>query len=257
MLLTDTHAHLYGHQFDADRSEMLKRATDAGVQRLFLPYIDSETESAFFTLVDQHPDVCFPMIGLHPCSVHPDTIEKELHAIRFWLDNRPFVAIGEIGIDLYWDKTHQALQEEVFAKQIDWALEKKMPIAIHSRNAFEQCYSILQAKHDRTLKGVFHCFGDGLSEAKKVMALGGFFLGIGGVLTYKNSGLDAVLAEVPLEYIVLETDAPYLAPVPHRGKRNESSYIIHIAERLAQIKGVSLEEVARITTENSIRLFGV
>lgn len=257
MLLTDTHAHLYGRQFDTDRNEMLQRALDAGVRRLFLPYIDSETETAFFDLVNQQPDICFPMIGLHPCSVHPDTIEKEITAICKHLNDHKFVAIGEIGIDLYWDKTHQTLQEEIFAQQIDWALEKNLPIAIHSRNAFEPCYSIVKAKQNGKLKGVFHCFGDGLDEAKKVMELGGFYMGIGGVLTYKNSGLDSVLAEIPLEYIVLETDAPYLAPVPHRGKRNESSYLIYVAEHLAKLKGLSIEKIARITTENSIRLFGV
>lgn len=257
MILTDTHAHLYSTQFDEDGSEMIKRCFEAGVERIFLPAIDTETHEAQDKLQAAYPNNLFSMMGLHPCSVEPSTIERELAEIKKRLDSGKYIAVGEIGVDLYWDKTHAELQKEVFAKHIDWALEFDLPIAIHSRSAFNECYEIVKAKQNGKLRGVFHCFSDGIAEAEKVIALGGFYLGIGGTVTFKNSGVDKVVEHVSLENIVLETDAPYLAPVPYRGKRNESSYIVNVAQKIADLKLISLEEVARITTENSKKLFRI
>ncbi|HET6991634.1 MAG TPA: TatD family hydrolase [Bacteroidia bacterium] len=261
MILTDTHAHLYAEQFSEDREEMLKRAFDSGVKRIFLPAIDTETHQQLIALADQFPSTCFPMMGLHPCSVDAATIEKEFAAIEEWHARRKFIAVGEIGIDLYWDKTQLALQQEIFAKQIDLALKLKLPVIIHSRSAFKECYDIVKEKKlgkgGEHLKGIFHCFSDGIEEAQKVIALGGFMMGIGGVLTFKNSGLDKVVEHFGSEHFVLETDAPYLAPVPNRGKRNESSYLVHIAKKFAEIKKCTVEELAQITTENSRTIFGI
>lgn len=255
MIFTDTHAHLYAGQFSSDRDEMLKRAVNAGVSRLFLPNIDRDSIKPMLDLSDSYPENCFPMMGLHPCSVDAG-FEKELEEVENWLNKRAFTGVGEIGIDLHWDKTFAEQQKEAFRIQVQWAKARKLPIVIHSRNAFRECFEIVSELHDENLRGVFHCFGDGLDEAQDVLTLGTFRLGIGGVLTYKNSGLDAVLKHIDMEHLVLETDAPYLAPVPHRGKRNESSYIVHVAEKLAEVKQLPLAEVARITTENSMQLFG-
>lgn len=196
------------------------------------------------------------MMGLHPTSVDPQTIEKELEEVVRRHSERKFVAVGEIGIDLYWDKTHQALQTEVFEKQVDLAMKLGLPVIIHSRNSFYECYEVIRKKQDGTLKGIFHCFSDGLKEAELVAGLGGFLMGIGGVLTFKNSGLDAVVEKIGLEHFVLETDAPYLAPVPYRGKRNESAYLVEVARKMAELKGCAVGEIAAVTTENSRRLFG-
>lgn len=260
MIFTDTHAHLYVEQFDADREEMIKRAIDAGVERIFFPAIDTATHNNLVALADRFPENCFPMMGLHPCSVDVATIEKEFNAMEDWHSKRKFVAVGEVGIDLYWDKTQLLLQQEIFSRQIDLALKMKLPVIIHSRNAFKECYEIVKTKKDKSggenLTGIFHCFSDGISEAEKVIALGGFLMGIGGVLTFKNSGIDKVVENFGLENFVLETDAPYLAPVPYRGKRNESAYLAHVAKKMAEIKKCSLEKIAEITTENSRKLFG-
>ncbi len=256
MLLTDTHAHLYSAQFSADREMMMTRAFEEGVERIFLPAIDSESHNDLIALVDAFPSRCFAMMGLHPCSVNPNTIENEMREIEYWHSIRKFVAVGEIGIDLYWDKTHLELQQEIFARQIDLAKKMNLPIIIHSRNAFNECHEIVKEKQDGNLKGIFHCFSDGIKEGEKVIELG-FLMGIGGVLTFKNSGVDKVVEHFGLENFVLETDAPYLAPVPYRGKRNESAYIIHVANKMAEIKKCSVGEVATITTENSKSLFGI
>lgn len=256
MILTDTHAHLYSTKFGNDQNEMIKRAFDAGVQRLFLPAIDSETHEAQDALAALYPENIFSMMGLHPCSVDPNTIEAESKIIEEKLSTGKYIAVGEIGIDLYWDKTHAELQKKIFALHIDWALNLNLPIAIHSRNAFNECFEIVRAKQNGNLRGVFHCFSDTPAEAQKVIDVG-FMLGIGGTVTFKNSGIDKVVEAVDLNHIVLETDAPYLAPVPHRGQRNESSYIVHVAQKIADIKQISLEETARITTENSKRLFKI
>ncbi len=256
MILTDTHAHLYSDQFDEDRKEMMDRCFDAGVTRIFLPAIDTGTHEQLVALADAYPENCFPMMGLHPCSVDKATIKEEYAAIESWHSKRRFVAVGEIGIDLYWDKTQLQLQQEIFAKQIDLAKKLQLPVIIHSRSAFNECYDIVKEKQDGTLKGIFHCFSDGIAEAEKVTALGGFMMGIGGVVTFKNSGLDKVVEHFGMEHFVLETDAPYLAPAPFRGKRNESSYLALIAKTIAGIKKIAVEEVAEITTENSKKIFG-
>jgi TatD DNase family protein len=255
MQLIDTHAHLYVDAFANDREAMLERVKAAGITQVYLPHIDSETSEALLDLADTYPEMCIPMMGLHPCSVDPATIDSEMSNVETLLASRKFAAVGEIGIDLHWDKTHADLQKEIFARHIDLALQYDLPIAIHSRQAFRECFAVVAAKQNGNLRGIFHCFGDGLNEAREVIALGGFYLGIGGVLTYKNSGLDTVLQQIDLQHIVLETDAPYLAPVPHRGKRNESSYLIHIAQKLADIHQLPLDEIARITTANAQRLF--
>ncbi len=254
MLFTDTHAHLYSTKFSDDVDEMIRRTLSAGVQRIFLPAIDVSTHDAQDALQAKYPEHLFSMMGLHPCSVEPGSIDEELAAIRKRLDTGKYIAVGEIGIDLHWDKTHAQLQKDVFAKQIDWALELDLPIAIHSRNAFNECFEIVQQKQNGKLRGVFHCFSDGIPEAQKVIDVG-FNMGIGGVVTFKNSGLDKVIEAFSLEHVVLETDAPYLAPVPHRGKRNESSYLVYVAQTIADIRKIATEEVAVVTTENSKKLF--
>jgi TatD DNase family protein len=255
MLLTDTHAHLYSEKFSEDREAMLKRAFEEGVKRIFLPAIDTESHHDLIDLADAFPENCFAMMGLHPCSVNPETIENEIREIENWHSKRKFCAVGEIGIDLYWDKTHLVLQQGIFARQIDLAKKLNLPVIIHSRNAFNECYEIVKEKQDGKLKGIFHCFSDGIPEAQKVVDLGGFWMGIGGVVTFKNSGVDKVVEHFSLEHFVLETDAPYLAPVPFRGKRNETSYIKYVAEKISEIKKCSLDEVARVTTENSKSIF--
>lgn len=254
MLFTDTHAHLYSTKFSGDNDAMISRCFEAGVGRVFLPAIDLSTHDAQDELQSKYSSQLFSMMGLHPCSVEPGSIETELAAIRKRLDTGKYIAVGEIGIDLYWDKTHLVLQQDAFAKQIDWAIEMDLPICIHSRNAFNECFEIVQAKQNGKLRGVFHCFSDGIEEAQKVIDVG-FYMGIGGVVTFKNSGLDKVVEAISLDHIVLETDAPYLAPVPHRGQRNESSYLVHVAQKIAEVKKIAIEEIAAVTTENSKILF--
>lgn len=256
MILTDTHAHLYSEKFGDDRDDMIARAVAAGVSRLFLPNIDQESIAPMLSLSKKFPQHCFPMMGLHPCSVD-GKFGQELAIVEHWLAKEQFCAVGEIGIDLYWDKTYADQQKEAFRLQIRMAKKHGLAIVIHSRNAFRECIEIVKEEHDGKLRGIFHCFADGIAEAEEVIALGNFKLGIGGVLTYKNSGLDKVVEHVALEHLVLETDAPYLPPVPHRGKRNESAYLRLVAEKLAELKHISIEEVAAVTTANSKFLFGI
>ena len=259
--LTDTHAHLYATEFDADRNDMIKRAIQLGVKRFFLPNIDEESIIPMLQLMKDYPDKCFGMMGLHPCSVK-ENVDEQLQNIEQALNIQTFVAIGEIGIDLYWDKTFFEQQKKAFKIQCLWALERDLPIAIHCRNAMQEIITIVEelkattAYKDKPFKGIFHCFSGNNEEAKKLIEYG-FYLGIGGVLTYKNSGLDKAIEDIDLKHIVLETDAPYLAPVPMRGKRNESAFLRYIAEKLAELKQCSLHEVAEITTQNSIHIFGV
>lgn len=251
--LIDTHAHLYAKKFDHDRAAMIERALAAGVQRMYLPNIDSTSIEPMLALEAEYPDLCFAMMGVHPCSVQ-ENYQEELALVRDWLDSRPFVAVGEIGIDLYWDKTHLAVQQEAFLLQCEWAIELDVPIVIHTREATALTIDLVrEVKHER-LRGIFHCFGGTLEEANAIIELG-FHLGIGGVLTFPKSGLDKVLESIDLQYIVLETDAPYLAPIPHRGKRNESAYVHFVAERLAAIKGIPLEEVGKRTSANAEKIF--
>ncbi|MCI5082388.1 MAG: TatD family hydrolase [Saprospiraceae bacterium] len=253
MILIDTHTHLYAKQFDEDRAEMMQRAFDEQVDYFYLPNIDSSSIEGMLQLEQAYPEKCFAMMGLHPCSVK-DNYKEELRIVKEWLDKRPFVAIGEIGIDLYWDKTYFEQQKEAFLTQIEWAKALDIPIVIHSREATSIIIELLREVKDDRLRGIFHCFTGSVEEAEAIIDLG-FLLGIGGVLTFKNAGLDKTMAQVDLSHVVLETDAPYLAPVPYRGKRNESSYVRKVAEKLAQIHAKPVEEIARITSENAQALF--
>lgn len=254
MRLIDTHTHLYLPQFDEDRAEMINRAKEAGITQLYLPGIDSEHVAAMLQLERDYPGICHAMPGLHPCSVG-EQVEAELAVVKAMLEeDRKWCAIGEIGLDLYWDKTFFEQQKDAFRQQIRWAKSYRLPIVIHSRDATQECIDLVQSEKDERLNGVFHCFGGTLDEAKQIMELD-FMLGIGGVLTFKKAGLDLVIPDIPMDYIVLETDSPYLAPVPFRGKRNESSYLLYVAQKLAEVKGISVDEVAEKTTENALRLF--
>ncbi|NQV75481.1 MAG: TatD family hydrolase [Bacteroidetes bacterium] len=255
MILTDTHTHLYYETDPEKLSDLMQRSLDNKVCRLFLPNVDSESIPLVFGLSERYPDHCFPMLGLHPCDVKAN-YKEELDSISKEIAQRKVYAIGEIGIDLYWDKSTLSIQQEAFRIQIDWAKNLGLPIVIHCREAFDEILEILNELKDDKLRGIFHCFSGTLEQAHKVIGLG-FYLGIGGVLTYKNSGLDKVLQDVSLDHLVLETDSPYLTPVPFRGKPNESSYLVYIAQKLADLKQVSLEEIAELTTRNSRIVFGV
>jgi len=232
----------------------MDRCLDNHVTRLFLPNVDSESLGLVAGLTNEYPDHCFPMTGLHPCNVKENYLEELEYLRTNGLSS--VVAIGEIGIDLYWDKSTLAIQQDAFRRQIKWAKELDLPIVIHCREAFDEVYAILMEEKDEKLRGIFHCFSGTIEQARRIIELN-FYLGIGGVLTYKNSGLDKVIEQVELDYIVLETDSPYLAPVPFRGKTNESSYLPYIAAKVAAIKNLRIEEVAEVTTENSKRIFGI
>lgn len=253
-MLIDTHAHLYSPKFDDDREAMLARALGAGVTKLFLPNVDHESIAAMDALAAAHPDRCFAMMGLHPCSVGEDNSEAMEEVERLLRTGR-YCAVGEIGIDLYWDKTFLAQQQQVFRQQVRWAKELRLPIAIHCRESFDEVITIVEEENDASLTGVFHCFTGHAEQARRVIALGGFCLGIGGVITYPKGGLFETMREVGAEHCVLETDAPYLAPVPYRGKRNESAYLPHIATRLAEATGLTVEAIGAITTRNAELLF--
>ncbi|HSQ46841.1 MAG TPA: TatD family hydrolase [Lutibacter sp.] len=255
MIITDTHTHLYSEQFDDDRNEMIHRATAAGVSRFFVPAIDSTYLNAMLDLENSFPENIFLMMGLHPTHVK-ENFKEELAFVKHWLDKRNFYAVGEIGIDLFWDKTLLKQQQIAFKTQIAWAKEKNMPIVIHCRDAFDEIFEILEEVKDDQLFGIFHCFTGNLEQAKKAISFN-MKLGIGGVVTFKNGKIDQFLNEIPLEHIVLETDAPYLAPVPFRGKRNESSYITNVLDKLAEIYNLTSEEIAEITTQNSKNVFGI
>ncbi|MCW8898394.1 MAG: TatD family hydrolase [Flavobacteriales bacterium] len=256
MILTDTHTHLYSEQFKEDIDEVVQKAINLGVSRFFLPNIDSGYTTALLALAKKYPDNMFPMTGLHPCSVKAD-YQQELEHVEKMLSEHKVVAIGEIGIDLYWDKTFFKEQQIAFRHQIRLAKANNLPFVIHCRDAFDEIFEILDEENDENMCGIFHCFTGNLEQAQKIINYGGFKLGIGGVVTFKNAGLDKVVEQLELEHLVLETDAPYLAPVPYRGKRNESAYIIEIATKIADLKQVSIEEVAKITTANSKTVFGV
>lgn len=256
MILTDTHTHLYANKLREDLDEVILRAEANGVDRFFLPNIDSSSIEAMLDLEARDPKRFFPMMGLHPCSVDAN-YKKELDLAEQWLNQRDFIAIGEIGIDLYWDKTYLKEQQEAFCIQVEWAKARNLPIIIHARDSFDEIFKLLDQLNDDRLRGVFHCFTGTLEQAQRVLAYGDFMLGIGGVLTFKKAGLDKVVSELNLSDLVLETDSPYLAPSPYRGKRNESSYLLHIAQKLADIKNIPVEEVAQQTTANSQKLFGI
>lgn len=255
MILTDTHTHLYSSQFDEDRTNVINSSIEQGISRLFLPNIDSSSIEGMLALEKEFPNNCYAMMGLHPCSVK-ENYKEELALAEEWLNKRDFCAIGEIGIDLYWDKSTLAIQQEAFRTQIMWAKERNLPFVIHCRDAFDEIFEIMDELNDDKMCGIFHCFTGNLEQANHIINYGGFKLGIGGVVTFKNGGLDKVVEQIDLKNLVLETDSPYLAPVPYRGKRNESSYLLNIAEKISEIHQVSLEEVAKITTVNSEEVFG-
>jgi TatD DNase family protein len=255
MIITDTHTHLYSEQFDADRNEMIQRALDAGVSRFFVPAIDSTYLNEMLALEKSFPENIFLMMGLHPTHVK-ENFEEELAFVKHWLDKRNFYAVGEIGIDLFWDKTLLKQQQIAFNTQISWAKEKNLPVVIHCRDAFDEIFEVLEEVKDNKLFGIFHCFTGNLVQAKKAISYN-MKLGIGGVVTFKNGKIDQFLHEIPLKHLVLETDSPYLAPAPFRGKRNESSYITKVLDKLAEIYKLTPREIAEITTQNSKDIFKI
>jgi len=255
MILIDTHTHLYLNAFDDDREAMVERAIASGIKYMFMPNIDSSSVEGMHALSDRFPEHCFPMMGLHPTSVK-ENVRDELSLVEKLLDERTYYGVGETGIDLYWDKTHYREQVEAFNRQIDLAIDYDLPLIIHARESFTEIFRVLENRNIKGLRGVFHCFTGDREGAERAIGLG-FKLGIGGVLTYKKSGLDMVVEELGLEHIILETDAPFLPPVPHRGKRNESAYVLHVADKLAEILNVPVAEVAKITTGNACELFNL
>lgn len=254
-MFSDTHCHLYHKQFDGDREAMLQRALEAGVTRFYLPNVDHESIAGMHALAEAHPDRCFPMMGLHPCSVGEDNTAA-MAEVEGLLGNGRYCAVGEIGIDLYWDKTHLKQQQDVFRQHLRWAKDLRLPVVIHCRESFQETLAIVEEEKDEHLRGIFHCFNGDVAIGRRILALDGFLLGIGGVITYPKSGLAQTMAELGAERCVLETDAPYLAPVPHRGKRNESGYIPLVAAELAKATGRSVEDIAQRTTTNATNLFG-
>ena len=254
MMLIDTHSHIYLTEFETDRAQMFERAEKEGIRKILMPAIDSSTHGAMLKLEEDNPAACLSMMGLHPCSVKENP-DAELRIVRDFLEKRIFIAVGETGLDFYWDKTFIEQQYQAFRQQIEWALHYDIPVVIHSRYSIDECIKVVEEHQTGKLKGVFHCFSGNIKQAQQIIDLG-FYLGIGGVLTFKNSGLDAVMGKINLDNVVLETDAPYLAPVPFRGKRNEPAYLKYVVEKLAGIKKLSIEEIASVTTENAEKLFG-
>jgi TatD DNase family protein len=255
MNLIDTHTHLYSEEFTADIDTVIKKAEEQGVHKFYLPAIDSTAHRQMIDLEEKYPGKCIAMMGLHPCYVK-ENYTSELQVVEDWLGKRKFVAVGEIGLDFYWDKTFTEQQYEAFRKQIEWSLQYQLPIVIHTRNAMAETIAVVKEYAAQGVKGIFHCFSGNAADAAEIIDLG-FYLGIGGVITYKNAGLAEVIEKIDLKHLVLETDAPYLTPVPFRGKRNESSYLSYIAEKLALVKNVPVEEVAAITTANAEKIFGL
>lgn len=254
-MITDTHTHLYSSQFNEDQAAMIQRAKDIGISRFFIPAIDSSYTDSMLKLEKNFPEDVFLMMGLHPTSVKENYLEELAH-VKEWIAKKDFYAIGEIGIDLYWDKRFLAEQQEAFRTQIQWAKEKKLPIVIHCRDAFNEVFEVLETEKGDALRGIFHCFTGTVEQAEKAISHN-MKLGIGGVVTFKNGMIDKFLHKIDLKHIVLETDAPYLAPIPYRGKRNESAYITNIVDKLAVIYEVSFKEIAEITTQNSKDVFKV
>jgi len=252
-MFIDTHCHLYLDEFDIDRAECIKRSKKAGISKILLPNIDSSTIESLYNTEKNFSDICFSMMGLHPTSVK-ENYQQELEIVYQELSKRKFAGIGEIGIDLYWDKTFLNEQKFVFQKQLEWAVQFKYPVSIHCREAFDEIFEILDSMQEIPF-GVFHCFTGTLEQAQKIISYNRFKLGIGGVLTFKKSTLSDVLKFIDIKHLVLETDAPYLAPVPYRGKRNEPAYLYYVAEKLAEIKNTSIEEIARVTYSNSVEIF--
>ena len=254
-MIIDTHSHVYLSEFDADRAEMLARAENEGIDLVLMPAIDIQTHSVMLKTEADFGGKCLSMMGLHPCSVK-EGYKQELKIVKEFLGKRRFVAVGETGLDFYWDRTFTKEQYNSFQIQIELALQYDIPVVIHSRNSIDECIKVISENQNGNLKGVFHCFSGSLEQANQVIDLG-FFLGIGGVITFKNSGLDKVMADIDMKNVVLETDAPYLAPVPFRGKRNECSYLKYVVEKLSEIKDFSKDEVEKITTNNAKKLYGL
>ena len=255
MVLIDTHCHLYSEEFLSDIDNVIERATNEGVQKFYLPGIDSTSIDAMLHLEERFKNKCFAMMGLHPCYVK-ENYKQELDIVQQWLAKRKFAAVGEIGLDFYWDKTFATEQYEAFRIQMEWAIAYNNPIVIHTRNAMQETINLVKEYVPKGIRGIFHCFSGSYESAQEIINAG-FYLGIGGVLTYKNAGLAEVLQKIDLKHLVLETDAPYLTPVPFRGKRNESSYLKYVVTKLAEAKGVPVEEVAAITTANAEKIFGI
>ena len=254
--MIDTHSHIYSEEFNTDRAETIQRARDAGISQIILPNVDSETLPQMLSLEADYPDFCYASIGLHPTSVN-ENYKEELLLIESELKRRNWIAIGEIGIDLYWDKTFLSEQIIVFQQQIEWALEYHLPVIIHVRDSFRETMQALQPYRNSGLKGVFHSFTGTIEDALAIIEFGGFLLGINGIVTFKNSGLDAVVAQIDMKYILLETDSPYLTPAPHRGKRNESAYTLLVANKLAEVYNCSLKQIDEQTTLNAKSLFAI
>lgn len=255
MNFIDTHSHIYSVDFDNDRLEIIERADKAGISTILMPAIDSSTHQNMLKVEEQFPDKCAAMMGLHPCSVL-ENYDVELGIVEQFFLKRKFVAVGETGLDFYWDLSFQQQQYIAFQKQIDWALQYDIPVVIHSRNSTGECIEMIRKNQTGNLKGVFHCFSGTLEQAQRITELG-FYMGIGGVVTFKNAGLDKIINVIGLDQIILETDAPYLAPVPFRGKRNEPAYLSYVVEKLATITGKTQDDVARITTANAQKLFRI
>jgi TatD DNase family protein len=253
MMVTDTHCHLYSEEFEGDIDAVMLRAAAAGVGKFYLPGIDSKAIDAMIKLEARFPGKCTAMMGLHPCSVK-ENYKEELQIVQEWLVKRSFAAVGEIGLDYYWDKTFAAEQAMAFKTQIEWSIQFGLPVSIHTRNAMQETIDIVKKYVPRGVRGIFHCFSGSYEDANEIIRAG-FYLGIGGVVTYKNAGLAEVCKKIDLQHLVLETDAPYLTPVPFRGKRNESSYLKYIMEKLAEVKNCSVEAVAAITTANAEKIF--
>lgn len=251
--MIDTHCHIYSPEFAHDRSEMLDRAEKVGIEQYYMPAIDSSAHAGMLAVEEEFNGKVWAMMGLHPCSVK-ENVEAELAQVESWFEKRHFIAVGEIGLDYYWDTSFADLQKMAMRRQTDLALKYDRPIVVHSRNSIDDCIDIVGEKQNGSLKGVFHCFSGSLEQAQKIIDLG-FYLGIGGVLTFKNSGLDKVVLQLTMDNLVLETDAPYLAPVPYRGKRNECAYVSIVADKLAALKNMRLEDVAAVTTANAKKLF--
>ena len=255
MKLTDTHCHLYSEEFKEDIENVIATAVKAGVEKFYLPSIDSGSMERMFNLEEKYPGQCIAMMGLHPCYVK-ENYKDELELVQQWLGKRKFAAVGEIGLDFYWDKSFVKEQYEVFRTQVEWAIENNLPIVIHTRNAMQETINLVKEYVPKGIRGIFHCFSGSYESAKEIIKAG-FYLGIGGVLTYKNAGLAESLTNIDLQHLVLETDAPYLTPVPFRGKRNESSYLKYVVAKLAEVKNCSEEEVAAITTANAEKIFAL
>ena len=255
MKFIDTHTHLFASEFNDDIDIVLKNAINSGVSKMLLPNIDSTTTNSMLQLCNKYPQHCFPMIGLHPCSVKKDNIEKEILHVEEMLNKNKFIAIGEIGLDLYWDKSTLDLQKIAFESQIKLSKKHQLPIVIHVRDSFNEAIEIVERLNDDNLSGVFHCFTGNIEEAERIINLENFYLGIGGVVTFKNGGINKIIKQVSLDSIILETDSPYLSPTPFRGTRNESKYLLNIATEMADLYNLDIEEIAKKTTENAIDLF--